>query len=143
MLTLTHVQRLLDDLDKRYPRPWLGRLQISSLYDLREDWPDEYPNADKPGVYFLLNNEKELVYVGKASFSNDIGSRLGKRIGYDSQRRALIRDPQWLSACVRYIATVGLAAEHAFEAAAIEEFIVVNLNPCPILNKVGSGRPRA
>ncbi len=140
MITLEMLQQALDVFNRDFPRPGMDKVLLSlPFYDLQVDWPKQFPNAESPGVYFLFDDQQLLVYVGKASFSNLIGYRLGARVVYDEQRRARLV-PRWEAAKVRYIATIALPAEHAFEAAAIEEYLVTTLEPCPVLNKIGSIR---
>lgn len=139
MRMLTTLQEAIDVFNRDYPRPGMEPLVLSEMYDLQVDWPKPYHNSDHPGVYCLFDDQMTLVYVGKASFSHVIGGRLGARICYGPDRRALLTDPKWHAANVRYIATIRFPLDHAFEASALEEFLITRLSPCPKLNTIGSG----
>jgi hypothetical protein len=72
--------------DHRNPRK--QKFDISMPFDLLPDagpsclkcdqvWPATYPHAGRAGVYLIFDAEGRVLYVGKASMGNDIGSRLG------------------------------------------------------------------
>lgn len=89
----TGISDLLGQYHNRYRNPELNPLKISSVYYLHpevdkvpeevdEQWPRRWPYSDKPGVYLILGPHMRLLYVGKASMSNTIGSRLGSYFEY-------------------------------------------------------------
>ena len=136
MPSLAQLKTAIDELNARFPRPSLPPLELSDVYDLREDWPrKKYPCSDSPGVYALIDETDEVAYVGKASFNHVIGNRLGARFCYGPDKAVMLTVPEWQSERIRYIAAIGLPAEHAFEAPAIEEFLIHRLQPR--LNSVG------
>ena len=138
MASFIDLKSAISELNDNFRRPGLPALEFSlPLYDLKSDWTKTYPNADGPGVYVLLDGNQVVVYVGKASFSATIGSRLGNHIVRDSNGEPCVSNPAWESAHIRYISTIGLPIVHAFEAPAIEEFLITRLQPCPFLNHIG------
>jgi excinuclease UvrABC nuclease subunit len=141
MADFVALQAAIEELNEKHPRPGIPPLTLSPIYDLKAHWPNQYPCSDQAGVYIALDESKNVVYVGKASLSNVIGKRIGTRIwrGMDPATYAVVAD--WQDVSVRFIAAIGLDSEHAFEAAAIEEFLIGRLQPP--LNALGRHGSRA
>lgn len=129
-------QNLIDAVNEyqeqwRHPRlPPLAN--ISELYSLFPDetpsttgWPGPWPNAGSHGVYFVFYADGSLCYVGKASHSH-IASRLSAHFGGSAKTGCRIISPGW-NGRPTFIAT--LPMEHAFEAPALEEFLIAKLKP--------------
>jgi hypothetical protein len=49
-------------------------------------WPDEWPGSKRPGVYFFFDGQLGLLYVGKASMGQVIGTRVSKYFTVDRER---------------------------------------------------------
>lgn len=93
-----------------------------------------FPNSNKRGVYFVfghekINNTKNGMYIGKASFSSAIGYRLDSRLrpgknsdcfemnGYHNEKYIL-----------DYMASIDLDSLNlAFLASALEEYLITEL----------------
>lgn len=134
MKKLDKLKEIINKMNNDYPRPKMEPLAISELYDLANDWPKkEWPNSKQAGVYVFLDQNLNMLYVGKASCSNNIGSRLGGYFKYGENIQTKTKDP--LHEIVRYVITVAVPEDHSFEAPAIEEFLITNLHPP--LNKLG------
>jgi excinuclease UvrABC nuclease subunit len=141
MAKLAALQIVLDELNEKFPRPGISKLEISPLHDLDSKWAEQYPSADQPGVYILLDDAEEVAYIGKASFNHNLGGRLGAHFGYGPNRTGYAtRLKKWRNERLRYIVVIPLKKEHAFEASAIEEFLLSRLRPQPRLNIVGIGK---
>jgi excinuclease UvrABC nuclease subunit len=107
-------------------------ITISARYNLKDDWPKTWPDNEKPGVYVLLDEQKEILYIGKSSVC--IGSRLNAHFHYAQNRNECIPYSDALSN-IRFIWTVGFPRDKWFLSTALEEFLIAELDPK--LNKVG------
>lgn len=116
-MLIQHLERFNND----YPRPGLDRLELSDAVRV-DDRESSWPHCTKPGVYVLFNNS-EVVYIGKASCNTNLGYRLGAHFYTDGRPKA-----DWATG-VTHVRTIPVEAEHAFEAPAIEEYLIQRLNP--------------
>jgi hypothetical protein len=117
----------------RHPR--LPPLEYSEVYSLfpqetldtptDANWPDNWPLADRPGVYLVFGARMQLLYVGK---SRTLGSRLSNYFRWSSGRGSPchIVHPSWRTRAI-YVATIAVA--ESFEAAALEEFLIAITHP--------------
>ena len=123
------LRRGLKMLNERYPRPDLPPLRQSKPYCMVKDWAEQtyYPSSHLPGVYAFLDRHGELIYIGKASGKNTIAGRLGQYFRYGTKGTAVSRQRTRLH--VAHIITIGLPEDRAFEAPAIEEFLIRELKP--------------
>jgi len=93
-------------------------------------WPEEWPNAGRSGVYLIFGEDRDLLYVGKASMSNSLGARLSSYFGYDENKvHCKVCHKSWhKKPC--YIVSVAVPENMLFEAPALEEFLISKL-PIP------------
>ena len=91
-------------------------------------WPGTWPNSEYPGIYAFFDNELNLLYIGKASMSRSIGDRLGSYCLYDENKECKFKDSGW-SIRPRYLWTIGVPKSMAFEAPALEEYLIKTLQP--------------
>jgi hypothetical protein len=131
MQGLKELKAVLDEFNKNYPRPNMPELEISEVYDLDTDWTNSYPNASLPGIYVIFDEEGCLLYIGKASRKNVIGRRLSAYFGHDDKGGWKLHKPdEWKSyGKLKYIITIPLPVDRAFEAPAIEEYLITRLKP--------------
>jgi len=134
---LKDAKNKIEEYAKKFRNTSLPPLNISGLYDLFPyeeqilpeiipvaSWPDNYPNADKKGVYLILDDELNILYIGKASMNNWLGNRLGNYFGYENNtRKCKVWHTNW-TAKPRYVLTVGFNDTLGFEAPALEEFLL-------------------
>lgn len=121
-ITLDDLRSCLAELNDRFPRPGMAALSVSELCYVR-DPAAPWPHAGNPGVYALFNDNRELLYLGKASCNSDLGYRL--RAHFDKTGAA---KASWFES-VRHLATIPVPTDRAFEAPAVEEFLIARLNP--------------
>jgi hypothetical protein len=156
MKTIADLQKQLDEYSATIRKPGLYKIQpVSGLFDLFPErgspldgvehrWPDSsWPSADQPGIYAFLSETGEIIYIGKASMSNTLGSRLSAYTKYgeknsDGSATCQLKHSGW-NPEPRYVVTVGLKKEFSFEAPAIEEYLIIRLSPSN--NTIGPGRP--
>ena len=88
MAKLDEVLKLVRLYEEKYRHPSLTRFSVSNKYDLfpgKENmencWPQCYPYADRPGVYLIMDDKDNVLYIGKSSVA--IGRRLGSYFCYD------------------------------------------------------------
>ena len=102
-------------------------------------WPQNFPNAGKPGVYFVFDETESLLYVGMSQ--TDVQSRLGRYFGYMGGRSGpcKIKDisPPWKTR-PRFVRTV--TTRDSPEAPVLESFLIGVLQPPE--NTRGVSRPR-
>ena len=109
----------VEEMNSKYPRPGIPRLELSAPYDLT-DVSGNWPNSGVPGVYVFLKDDSVL-YIGKSD--GGLGYRLIAHISADAtQRDDKARD-------ATHLITIGIPEENYFEAAAIESFLIGRLNP--------------
>ena len=129
----------IEQYQSKYRREDLPSLVVSGLYDLFSErgsdqqislrWPDPWQSAVSAGVYIMLDEGLSILYVGKASLRNSLGSRLAGYFGYfqyPHDRRCKILSSNWTT-LPRYVVTVGVA--YPFEAPALEEYLIGELQP--------------
>lgn len=147
-ITQREIEKLLEEYQRniRHPnRTKFGPLQMYDLDINRQDqsapgWPGKYPDADEPGVYFICDEHMHLLYIGKASWNNSVGARLGSYFGYNPDSSCKVihnwtRPP-------RHVGVLPMNRDSAFEAAALEEYLITRLPECPPDNTIGSTLPR-
>ncbi|MGI9228377.1 MAG: GIY-YIG nuclease family protein [Gammaproteobacteria bacterium] len=138
MTTIDNFLKAVDRYIEKYRRTDVPSLSIGQLYDLKPDdathgpgWPDEWPNSERAGVYAIFDEDRQLLYVGKASMSNYLYARLGEHFYSDENRSCRIRKQKWKEwkFIPKYVLTVGVPDTMKFEAPAIEEYLIWELNP--------------
>ena len=67
------------------------------------------PYADRPGVYLIMDDKDNVLYIGKSSVA--IG------ICYDGEGKCRVRNPYW-STSPKYIVAIAVPFDSAFECAA-------------------------
>ena len=74
MAKLDEVLKLVRLYEEKYRHPSLTRFSVSNKYDLfpgKENmencWPQCYPYADRPGVYLIMDDKDNVLYIGKSS----------------------------------------------------------------------------
>lgn len=134
------IYATLDRYRNNFRREDLPELAISGIYVLKPPeepgaplkiygkWPEVWPNAERKGVYLILGGEYQLLYVGKASANNTLGVRLSSYFVYDSDCSCKVVHQGWTKP-PRYVVTVAVPEGLTFEAPAIEEYLIGELNP--------------
>jgi excinuclease UvrABC nuclease subunit len=110
----------------------LAPFKLSEFYDLQRDCKQQYPNCGSPGCYLFYNATNELLYIGKTSLRNTLGSRISAHICWNSERSLLVpKEPESWSkygyGLPRYVQTV--ATRHPYEAPSLEEYLIDKLQP--------------
>jgi hypothetical protein len=117
----------------RHPR--LPPLEVSDLYSLfpqetidtptATNWPDNWPLAERPGVYLIFGTNMQLLYVGKSA---TLGRRLTSYFRWSAGRGSPCRivHTAWKT---RPMFVVTIAVTQSFEAAALEEFLIAMIHP--------------
>ena len=119
---------------------YISTLVLSDWYSLfpdelpdtktRYNWPDDYPDKGKPGVYFFFDSEQLLLYIGETS--GDLQRRLGDHVTWANNRSGPCKvlekkkgKPWRTRPC--YVRT--LAVQDSSEALPLEEFLIDELQP--------------
>ncbi|MFV0211427.1 GIY-YIG nuclease family protein [Empedobacter falsenii] len=125
---------LVEQFKHQFRNPNLEDFEVSPIYDLFPDtntnpqfqkWPEEYQHNGRYGVYFILDSEDTIIYIGKA---NNIGKRLGNYFKYDSNKNCEIIHENW-SKKPKYLLTVAVPNKTWFECLALEEYLIWEISP--------------
>ena len=127
--TYTDLEIEIKNFNDNHPRPH-GNIFLTELLDISKEKKASWPSNESPGVYIFMDSEKNITYIGKASFSNCIGGRLNSRF----YTNWVPKKPE-SQGCV-FITTIALPDKLAFEASAIEEYLLKKLNTRS--NRVGN-----
>jgi hypothetical protein len=139
MRSIERVRELVQRYNNTYHHPSLRPLALSDIYSLFPDtknptsvtlgWPATWPCAGDPGVYLIFDCDMSLLYVGKASLNHTLGGRLSSYFQYarDGSRGCEVLGT-W-SARPVFVVTIAVDSDKAFEAPALEEYLIGELQP--------------
>ena len=119
-------------------RDGLEPYKVSGIYDLFPNlapsaiapdhrWPESWPNSSRAGVYALFCGDLRLAYIGKSSMNSFLGARLSSYFGNEPDRTCRIKG-EWRIR-PRFLMTVAVPDHATWEAPALEEFLIQQLNP--------------
>jgi hypothetical protein len=120
--TLEELCAVLNQFNSDFPRPEMGVLHLSNIAKVTEA-RGRYPNHDKPGVYVFLNANRQLTYVGKATYDETIGTRLRKHYYADGRPMSSYAQD------AVFVASIPFPKDRSFEGAALEEYLILRLSP--------------
>ena len=124
---IEEFRNAVDRFNRDFRGPKVETLRPSDPYDIDHDHPRQWPDATKPGIYAFFDKDRNLLYVGKASLGNAIGNRIGAHLSSNPKRPWMRLDDK--SKDAQFIVTVATAADQAFVAAALEEFLIREFKP--------------
>lgn len=102
--------------------------QLSERYNLNSQWNETLPDALHPGCYIFYDADMRLLYIGKTSLRNTLGSRVSSYFGNDPvSGGALPKHGGWTSPPA-YLQTIKV--NFAYEAPSLEEYLIETLQPC-------------
>lgn len=133
--TLDDLVAVLMLLNGEHLRPGLGPLHLSERVHAIEG-EDYYPHATLPGVYVIHDNWNRLIYIGKASKGATIGIRLHHHF---HELKHGGKGPEWNKA--QWARSIPVPRSHAFEAPAIEEYLLCRLRTKA--NRIAGAGPAA
>lgn len=132
MKTLEEALKFIEIYQNNCRHPEMKHFVISGLYDLFPDrktthavsaqWPDEWLNNGQSGVYLFLDEDLNVVYIGKAK---SLGARLANYCRYDQDRKCELKHT-W-AVTPRFIVTVGVPSKTWFENASLESYLIENI----------------
>lgn len=107
------------------------RFQLSPIYALTsENWKNSIPFHLDQGCYFFYAEGGALLYIGKASFKNDLAGRV---VTYFRTRPTFaLRHDSWIKPPA-FLRTVKV--NFAYEAPSLEEYLIQELQPAQ--NRLG------
>jgi excinuclease UvrABC nuclease subunit len=131
MIGSDDVQRVRDKVGEycnEYRNPKLPPFEISDLYDIQAEWRTKvFPFSGNQGCYVFYSEQRELLYIGKASFRNALGARIAGYFRWDLTRTTLVADGEWVPSPPRFVQTIKVGK--AFEAPSLEEYLICELQP--------------
>jgi len=128
MPDLSDLKIAVKEFNKHFPRPDMSPLKLSGKYDIRVDYSEPFPHAERPGVYIIFNTDNEVLRIGKVSCKNTLGNRLSAYYKWgQGDSEGVGRHEGYGDA--KLIRVIGFPNDRAFEAPALEEFLIGKLNP--------------
>jgi hypothetical protein len=149
--TLKDLRTKVDEYSKKYRHPSLKGFSFAPPYDLfpndpgglmvcEKKWNDTWPNNGMVGVYAFLDREGNVIYIGKSSMNSSVSARLSAYCGYDSDRKKCrLKHDGWIEN-PRYVWIVGVPQDSSFEAAALEEYLISEIQPTDNINGITKSR---
>lgn len=131
------IPRELIDQIKLYEtvfrNPNRPKFVISQKYDLyplsqglENSWPHSYPFAERAGVYVILDEDNNILYIGKSS--KYIRGRLSSYFKYGEHEECQLKHDGWTTP-PKYVITIPMEADSSFECASLEEFLIFTISP--------------
>lgn len=123
------IKEKVDEYCKMMRHPELPEYEFSEIYSLYPKaeefgWPMCWPHNQKSGIYFILDKDKKLIYIGE---SNRIGNRLSSYFRYDDDKKCFARHT-WVRTPY-FLFTLAVPDNYSFERLSLEAFLINNLNP--------------
>jgi hypothetical protein len=120
---ITKARETIDTYCRKYAISPL--FKMSDPYELTaENWTNAIPFPNDAGCYFFYAADGSLLYVGKASLTNDLAGRVTSY--FQTRGGFLLEKYQWNTppACV-----ITLKVNHPYEAPSLEEYLIEKLQP--------------
>jgi hypothetical protein len=126
---------VISEYARRFRRDDVGSLEIGPALDLFPEepgprgfqagtvWQRPWPHALRSGVYLIYDQDFKLIYIGKAW---NFGPRLAQHFGSNPDSCRLLG--KW-PVRPRYVINVAVPDDMAFEAAALEAYLIHVLKP--------------
>lgn len=138
MISLSLLEQALDSYEACRVSVYTSPLDLSGVYALFPErdtrvsvafrWPEKFPHAGKPGVYFIFSAQMSLLYIG--STECDLNRRLRDFFGYVSGRSGPCRvkdmQPPWETPPC-YVRTI--AVKRPEEAPLLKSYLIDSLQP--------------
>ena len=130
------IEEALQQFRDEYRRPTLPDWERGALLALFSEnpprraaktWADPWPFGDRTGVYFVFNRDMKLLYIGKASMYSCMGARLSSWFYGPSSGTCSVQG-KWSDEPF-FVQTLAMPPGMAFEAPALEEFLISRLSP--------------
>ncbi|WP_457797602.1 GIY-YIG nuclease family protein [Methylocystis sp. S23] len=113
----TTLRYLVQKYSESYRNPNLAAFIVCEPHTMTSWYAT--PEASKPGCYVFYSATGEILYVGKASLTSDMGARIA---AHDYQKpRSAWREQ---AAFVQFV-----IVPEAFESPSLEEFLINELRP--------------
>ncbi len=108
---------------------------LSEFYDLFPEkaekkscstkWPAPYPFKDYYGVYLIIDDNLDVIYIGE---SNSIGRRLSDYFGYADDGSCKVKSSYW-SSKPRYVVVIAVDDNIWGQRLALEEYLIYYSQP--------------
>jgi len=102
--------------------------RISERYDLNRQWNETLPDARDTGCYIFYDADMRLLYIGKSSLRNTLGSRVSSYFGNDPVSGGALPKHEGWTLPPAYLQTIKV--NFAYEAPSLEEYLIETLQPC-------------
>lgn len=107
------------------------QFEISEIYSLYPEgdeygFKESWPFLNDGGVYLILDENKNVIYVGKA---DKFGQRLSGHFRAGSMGECIIYSQQWWTNQPRYIINVKVPEDRKYENLSLEGYLISMLDP--------------
>lgn len=128
METKVKIQHHVDEYNKRYNTSFTKLTERYSLFPQKGEYgyKDTWPSNGKPGVYFVLNKNEDLLYIGQ---SNSIGRRLNEHFPNRDDKCTIAEPDKEKLKGAYYIYTTSCSENNGWERLSLEEYLIQYLNP--------------
>jgi hypothetical protein len=137
LATFAELKVMIDGFNRDCPRPNMDPIQVSDPVVLQSGYLQKIEGRSSSGVYILMTEKSEVLYIGKASGGRRIEQRL--REHFDKSGKLKAEKSKW-PGLPKHIAVIALPIGHEFEAPAIEEFLILK---CGGFHQIGNTGDRA
>lgn len=139
-----YLTNITDASNRFFNLHWPANWGASPQWSLPWDLVGEMTNVNRQGVYVLLNNNHEVIYIGVgASFGRGryegfgLGARISKKYirkapnqqGVPVLQRRYIPSREWENRHLSTIATIGFEGNQAYLAYSLEAFLLAEFLP--------------
>ena len=135
MLRFETVRDMVKAYSRDFRHPNLPVFEISGLYDLfplettphavSAKWPDTWINSNRAGVYFVLDADLIVLYIGQAL---NFGYRFGEYFKGGKGPCKLNETHIWKGS-PRFVETIAVPETSIFERLALEEYLISRIKP--------------
>ena len=132
LATLADLKEAVNIFNRDFPRPSIPPIQVSEPVVLESGYLQKLDGCSGSGVYILLTEKGQVLYIGKASGGRAIKHRLNKHLDRSGNLKP---DKHKWPALPKLVAVIALPGGHAFEAPAIEEYLILK---CGGIHQIGN-----
>lgn len=141
MATVEDFKAAIGSYDATFRHPDRPGIEPSGLYDLFPEaprvgapsveahWDETWINNTRAGVYTVLDDQQNVLYVGKSSIAGSIGGRLGSYFVYEQDGSRACRVKHHWTRSPRFVCTVAVPDDAPHEASGLEEYLIRELDP--------------
>ena len=122
--SMKRLLSLLDMFNNQHMNTYA--LTLSSRLDIRNNFEEEYPNGDSPGVYVMSNEKDEIVRIGQT------GTSFNKRLNsyfewFENPSSGVPATKEGKD--VQYVRTIPFTNGIEYMRLSLEAYLIINIKP--------------